>query len=357
MYMPPDTRLRLDPRDEYTHTPEAAGNYNESMYFNAFETATGVGAWFRLGNRPNEGHAEMTCCIYLPDGRVAFMFGRPAIGNNDAMDAGGMRFEVIEPFRRLRCSYVGELLVMDDPLAMADPSRAFKIFPKKPGTFVLDFEGISPMHGGEIVTMDGRPIDVDPALSVYRGHTEQNMAVTGHVMVDGQRFDFVRGTGYRDKSWGPRHWHSFFWYKWIPVTFDREFGVLLSIKGRPEGGPDRISGNVLRGGVYEPVIDGRIETDYDEAWYPRAVTATVTTAQGVYALQGRVLRTVPLRHKRRGSSDWRSYTRITESLTEWRCGDRTVLGMTEFCDLMEDGVPASEARRSTAPAATPEAAR
>ncbi|RDI24406.1 hypothetical protein DFR41_105321 [Pseudacidovorax intermedius] len=354
MYMPPDTRLRLDPRDEYTHTPEAAGNYNESMYFNAFDTATGVGAWFRLGNRPNEGHAEMTCCIYLPGGRVAFMFGRPAIDNNDAMDAGGMRFEVIEPFRRLRCSYEGELLIMDDPLAMANPSRAFKTCPKKPGAFVLDFEGISPMHGGEIVTMDGRPIDVDPALSVYRGHTEQNMAVTGHITVDGQRFDFVQGTGYRDKSWGPRHWHSFFWYKWIPVTFDRDFGVLLSIKGRPEGGANRISGNVLRGGVYEPVIDGRIETDYDKDWYPRAVTATVTTVQGVYLLQGRVLCTVPLRHRRRdGGSD----TRITESLTEWRCGDRIALGMTEFCDRMDGGVPVSEAGRATPAAAMPEAGR
>ncbi len=34
--------------------------------------AVGVGGWFRIGNRPNEGHAEMSACVYLPDGRVAF---------------------------------------------------------------------------------------------------------------------------------------------------------------------------------------------------------------------------------------------------------------------------------------------
>ena len=342
MYMPPGTTLRLDPRDEYTHPPEPAGNYNESMYFNAFDSARRIGAWVRIGNRPNEGHAEMSCCVYLPDGRVGFMFSRPAITGNDAMDAAGMRFEVIEPFRHHRVRYRGELLIMDDPLAMADPSSAFKRYPKRPAEIELDFEGVSPMHGGEIVGPDGQPIELDPEHAVYRGHTEQNMAVEGHITVDGVCHPFSGGTGYRDKSWGPRHWHSFFWYKWLPVTFSRDFGILLSIKGRPEGGPDRISGNVLRGGVYEPVIDGRIETHYDAQWYPQGLTARVTTAQRTYELQGRVLTTVPLRHRKVGAADWRTYTRITESLTEYTCEGRTVLGMTEYCDLMTDGVPISE---------------
>ena len=81
---------RLLPRDEYTHTPDAAANYNESMYFNVFDHRTQVGGWFRIGNRPNEGYAEMSVCLYLPGGRVAFMFGRPKIANNDAMNAGGV---------------------------------------------------------------------------------------------------------------------------------------------------------------------------------------------------------------------------------------------------------------------------
>ena len=271
------------------------------------------------------------------------MFNRPKITSNDAMDAAGMRFDIVEPFKHLRCSYEGELLIMDDPHAMADPGKAFKTYPKKPGSFMLDFTAVSPMYGGEIVTMDGQPIVIDPELSVYRGHTEQNMAVDGHITVDGTRHELRGGTGYRDKSWGPRHWHSFFSYKWIPVTFDREFGVLLSIKGRPEGGPNRISGNVLRNGVHEPVIDGRIETRYDAAWYPLGLTATVTTAKGVYVVEGKVLSTVPLRHKRTGSADWSTYTRITESMTEYTCNGRTALGMTEYCDVMNDGVPISEA--------------
>jgi hypothetical protein len=339
MYMPPNTTLKLDPRDEYTHPPEAAGHYNESMYFNAFDTARGVGLWVRIGNRPNEGHAEMSCCVYLPDGRVGFMFGRPHISGNAEMAAAGMRFEVIEPFKRLRVTYDGELLVMDDPMAMADPGAAFKRYPKKRASIALDFEGVSPMHGGEIVALDGSPLALDPEHAVYRGHTEQNMAVDGHVTVDGVRHDITGGTGYRDKSWGPRHWHSFSWYKWLPVTFGRDFGVLLSIK--PDNGRARpVSGNVLRNGAHEPVLDGRIETDYDAQYLPRRLTAWVRTAQGEYTITGRVLATVPLRHKTRGG-DGRSYTRITESMTEYRCGERRALGMTEYCDVMTDGVPLS----------------
>ncbi len=104
-------KLRLDPTDEYLHPLEEASNFNESMYFNVVDPTAGVGGFFRLGNRPNEGRAEMTTCLYLPDGRVAFMFDRPSISDNDAFDAGGMRFEVVEPFRELTVSYDGPATV------------------------------------------------------------------------------------------------------------------------------------------------------------------------------------------------------------------------------------------------------
>src|SRR5437870_13470939 len=118
-------KVRLEPHDEYTHTPDAAKNYNESMYFNVFDPSKKVGGWFRLGNRANEGHAEMTVCLYLPDGRVAFMFGRPPIAGNKAFDAGGLRFEVLRPFEELHVSYGGRVVLLERPLEMADPKAAF----------------------------------------------------------------------------------------------------------------------------------------------------------------------------------------------------------------------------------------
>ena len=117
-------RLRLLPEDDQMHAREDAGNFNESAYYNFHDPACGLGGWVRLGNRPNEGYAEMTTCLYLPDGRVAFWFARPPIADNDAHDAGGLRFEVVRPFEEHRVTYDGPVVVLDDPSAMEDPQRA-----------------------------------------------------------------------------------------------------------------------------------------------------------------------------------------------------------------------------------------
>ncbi len=342
MILPPGTTLRLDPQDEYTHTPEPVKNYNESMYFNAFDSRVGVGTWMRIGNRPNEGHAEMTCCVYLPDGRVGFMYGRPSIADNRAMDAGAMRFDVVEPFKRLDVRYDGELLVMDNPHDMANPSAAFKNNPKLPASIALQFEGISPMFGGEVVRIDGQPHVIDAEHSTSRGHTEQNMAAQGHVTVDGTRYPITQGTGYRDKSWGPRHWHSYYWYRWLPVSFDRDFGLVVTIRGRRDA-PPVITGNVLRNGVFEPVEKMRLHTEWDSNFYHRAFTVELQTASRAYTVHGRVITLIPLRHKPLPGSDPNSFTRIVEALTEYTCEGRTVLGMSEFCDLVTNGVPVTHA--------------
>ena len=94
-------------QDDYTHPLGPESNFNESMYFNFFDRAKNAGGFVRLGNRANEGYAEMTLTLYQPDGSVLFQYKRPEISNNDAMDAGGMRFEVIEGLEKLRTTYDG----------------------------------------------------------------------------------------------------------------------------------------------------------------------------------------------------------------------------------------------------------
>ena len=60
----------LVPEDDFTHELGPESNFNESMYFNFFDPEQSIGGFVRLGNRANEGQAEMTVCIYLRDGRV-----------------------------------------------------------------------------------------------------------------------------------------------------------------------------------------------------------------------------------------------------------------------------------------------
>ncbi len=132
MIVPHGMTLKLDPRDEYQHEPEAASNFNESMYFDVFDRRRSIGAWFRIGNRVNEGHAEVTVCVHLSDGRVAFWFARPQIASNASLDAGGFKVSVVEPFKALHIAYEGEVLILDDAKALRDAPLGLQAVPPGP---------------------------------------------------------------------------------------------------------------------------------------------------------------------------------------------------------------------------------
>lgn len=336
----PGLKLRLDPQDEYTHTPEAAKNYNESMYFNMYDPKQRIGGWFRIGNRPNENYAEMSCCLYLPDGKVAFIFKRAEIGGNDAMDAGGMRIDVIEPFKRLKVTFEGDACLLADPFQMANPKKAFSENPMVPVRMSLDYTGVSPMDGGEIVNEDGSRLALDPEKSFLRGHYEQHMAASGRIEVNGQGWD-VSGFGVRDKSWGPRHWQAISWYKWLPMNFGPDFGMVVTVSGTPDG--HRASGMVFEHGRYWPIEDARIEAVFDENYYQKSLTAWCRTEKGEYRVDGSVLSLIPLRNRRTAPDGTLLSTRITEGMTEYRCNGKVGYGLSEFLDQVIDGVPVSVA--------------
>jgi hypothetical protein len=338
MIVPDGTKLHLDPRDEYTHIPEAALNYNESMYCHAFDRLKSFGLWMRIGNRPNEGHAEVTLCVYLPDEKVGFYYARAKINDNKQMSAGGMKFEVIKPFQRLRTTFAGALLVMTNPHEMADPRAAFKSNPKEDVELELDFVGVAPMWGGEIVNLDGSPLSIDAEKSVFRGHTEQHMAVNGGVTIGGQTHP-VAGFGYRDKSWGPRHWQNFFWYRWLPITFGPDFGMMVSVMGRPDAAPF-ITGEVFHDGTLHLIRDVRVETAWDDNYYQTHIKADVRTDDELFVLEGQVLSLIPLRHVREVQGEIQNL-RITEGMTLYRCNGHAALGMSEYCDLIAEGRPIS----------------
>ena len=113
-------------RSTSTCTRSAPSRTSTSRCTSTSSTPTsGVGGFFRVGNRPNEGTGEMTVCLYLPDGRVGFMFKRPEVTSNDAFDSAGLRFTVVEPFEELTVTYDGKVVLLDDPLQLADPKAAF----------------------------------------------------------------------------------------------------------------------------------------------------------------------------------------------------------------------------------------
>ena len=336
MSKPAGLKVRLDPADEYPHEPGPAKNYNESMYFNVFDPKRMAGGWFRIGNRPNEQYAEVSVCLYLPDGRVAFTFGRPAISGNAAMDAGGLRVEVVEPFKRLRVSYAGRALLLARPHEMANPRQAYKDNPSLPCTVELEYEGVSPMYGGETVNADGSSREIDPEKSFAKAHYEQHCAASGAFTVGDERFE-IDGFGLRDKSWGPRHWQAIDWYRWCPMNFGRDFGMMLSVIGDGQGGV-REGGMVFRDGVYDLISECKMESDWDANGYQTALRARVKTEGGkTYDVSGRILSLIPLRNRRTTPDGVELQTRITEGMTEYRCGDLVGYGLSEYLDQIVDG--------------------
>ena len=330
-------RIILEPQDEYCHTPDAATNYNESMYFNVFDPVQKIGGWFRIGNRVNEGYAELSACLYLPDGRVGFMFNRPKIDTNDELNAGGMRIQVLEPFKRLRVTYDGKMLLLNKPLEMAHPSRAFKNNPLVDCTVDLDYRGIAPMYGGRPVLPDGSDIPVDPEKSFAKAHYEQHMSASGTFTIGAERWQ-VDGFGLRDKSWGPRYWQSVSWYRWLPMNFGADFGMMLSIIGSDDGAVRR-SGMVLRNGEYVMITDARIESEWDENYYQTRFRAWAKTDEREYEVHGTVLSMIPLRNRRTRDDGTELVTRITEGMTEYTCDGKTGYGLSEYLDQIKDGRP------------------
>jgi hypothetical protein len=313
----------LAPEDDYLHELGPEPNFNESAYYNFFDRGKKLGGWFRIGNRANEGSAERTVCLYLPDGRVLFSFGRPKIANNDAFDAGGLRFEVLEPTQRHRTTFDGTVVELREPRDMADPRAAFSDNPKKRVRFDLVHDAVGPLYGNKAE----KRADEDAEQSFARAHFEQHMHVTGTLEIDGESLA-IDGFGLRDHSWGPRYWQAIHSYEWLTLNFGPDLGAMVSVIQRDAAGEHRTAGGVLQRGMeLERLVDARIEAEYEEnGLYHKRVTAHVRTEKGEeLTIEGEVQSFIPLRN-RRGDA----VTHIGEGMTQWRLGDRVGYGLSEL---------------------------
>ena len=331
-------RIRLDHADEYMHSLEEATNFNESMYFNVYDPAAQMGGFFRLGNRANEGYAEMTTCLYLPDGRVAFMFDRPKITTNDTFDAAGMRFDVVKPFESLTVNYSGRAVLLDDPLVMANPRRAFTESPWIEVEATLDYRGLSPMMGGEPVNDDGSALTEDLSGGFARGHYEQHVGARGSIRVGDEEWE-IDGYGLRDHSWGPRYWQAPYYYRWLTMNFGDDAGFMISYIASADGGV-RMGGVVFEDGIYTHIHHCEVETEWEgDDTYHRRIVAKAKAGDREYEITGEVMSLVPLRNRRVTPDGEQLVTRISEGMTRWTWNGRTGYGLSEYLDQIVDGRP------------------
>ncbi len=312
----------LRPEDDYTHAPGAEPNFNESMYFNFFDPVRSVGGFLRLGNRPNEGYAEMTATVFLPDGRVLFSFARPQITDNAAFDAGGMRFEVLEPGVRLRTSYIGSAVELREPREMADPRRAFTENPRRHLTIELLHTAVGPLYGR---SDDPHEAGEDADRQFAKSHYEQHMHASGSIDIEGAGHE-IDGYGLRDHSWGPRSWQAIDGYEWLTMNFGADLGAMVSVI-RKSPTEVRTGGVLVRGDTIDAIREVTIDIDYEpNGLYHRSLRVRARTEGGEdLDINGAVKQFLPLRN-RRGERT----THIGEGMTEWRLGERVGYGLSEL---------------------------
>jgi hypothetical protein len=317
------------PDDAYMHDPSDHPNFNESQFFHFVDDASEFAMLVRIGNRVNEGHAEVTVLVFQPGGKGAFDFQRVPISDNSAFDAGGLRFEVVEPLRRMRVTYSGQVRAMDSPAELENPKQVFTQRPHVAMSFELDYEVLTPVYG--LATLQG----AEATASLSAEHYQVPCRTRGRISYDGESRE-VTGHGFHDHSWGPRQWQRPQWWRWVSgIADDRNWFEGFTWKIDDTRRPD--FGRICRDGVVSAVetVDFRTEYDPEAPHYPRSVVMTLGTADGPVEVTGELVHLAPLRHRGKDGE----VARISEQIFRCTLDGRTVLGFSEYHDQMVDGRP------------------
>ena len=324
----------IEPQDEYPHyPPPAVKNFNESVYVMAYDQAHRVGGWMRLGNRFNEGHAELAVCLYLPGGKIACQFKRPQISTYKEFSAGGLNYEVLEPYQKMTMRYEGPLVVVDKPEDLRNPELLFKTAPRAHGDVLWEMTGCSPVHGGlpandRVEPYYGRDFSL--------GHFNQHMQVRGHIHIDNQKWQ-VMGGGWRDHSWGPRYWENIYFHRLFEANFD-DGRALMLIKITYPNLTSRRLGVLLVDGNYEEVIDMDLMTEWNAHQEPDRARIVVRTRQRHATIDVVMQTSASLRNKRK-LAESTMMTRVVEASTSYFWNGVKGHGMAEYLDKIEDGQP------------------
>ena len=334
------TRLTTD--DEGLHVPGDEINWNESRYVDVWDAERRVGGWFRIGARPNAGYAEMSACVFLPDGRVAFAFDRAEIDGHGLM-AGDQSWQITEPWRANVVRYSGPMSVFDDPWEFTDPKRAFADAPKVRADIELtcSTEGLGATMGQD---QDQHHLIFLPGQADF--HYQHLAHVRGTISLDGldgagHRTFTVDGRGGKDHSWGPRNWHAKIYLRWLICGIDDDNGFMLV---RAVGPTKQTRSGFVWADREFHVVDGfdMVNRYAGAPRYELLHTEVVVRAGPLeWRATGTPQNRLPLRHRQPDASGGEATLRIVKQPADWVFDDgRTAAGHLEYHDLRRDGVPA-----------------
>lgn len=357
---PPVILGNIRPEDDYCHRPGPEENYNESVYYNFFDREKTLGGFVRIGNRVNEGQAEMTVCLYQPNGSVLFTYKKPKITSNNGWCAGGLQVDTLQGLKKNNTVYRGRLMNLIDPMAMLNPKEVYS-----KGNTPLVEANLSIQHiacgstwgysadnyWATLTPAEAQKARAENTNNFARNHYELFSHINGTLTIEGTTLK-LNGNGLRDHSWGPRYWSQTKSYRFITGSFGDNLGFTVSTigdssHGAIQLGPDRI----LR------IRSASLKTSYtgseaDEVWegierppsvqrHHQEFELEVRTSDKdgvVLRMKGFVIGFIPLRSRRKGE-----HTYIGEGMTRYELVSHeglhdtlltsmTGFGMSEYLD-------------------------
>jgi hypothetical protein len=318
--------------DEFFHGGVDEARFTDSIDFSFYDISSRLGGFLRLRHHPARGFNEMALCLYLPDGRTAFMSERSGAGGGAQLGAGGMLVEVIRPFEDLNVAYDGKLLLLEDPCALVHPERAYAENPQTDGTVRLTFSSLSPLYEDY-----GAPLlEGGPSIA---GHYEQLTGTMGVVRVGEDRFD-VDGLGLRGHGWGIHASEDLSYRRRLTANVGPSFGFMGF-------GLDLVTGARRRGGfvwdgtafhICDDLAINTLWTGADSVHH--GLDLTLKDGDQTWHARGTVVSLV-VRRDDSTEDEGGGTRRISAGLTEWRLDDGQIgYGISEYVDRIIDGKPA-----------------
>jgi hypothetical protein len=241
--------MKLLPEDDLRHAHSPARQWNESFYFNFFDSGGRLGGFIRIGFSPGLGITDGILGLRLADGTLLLArictAWRPTFVGETVVAAGALTARCEEPLARWKIAYDGDAFVVDDARDVTFfTASGLWMLPTRRVRFALSFEAFHPAflfpklpqrrlplrEALASSTPEGSLLDrvralpellkSVPAMRANR-HLEQAGHWRGAVEIDAERFDFA-GTGLRDRSWGIREWRMFSQWRWINTQFGEQ---------------------------------------------------------------------------------------------------------------------------------------
>jgi hypothetical protein len=337
--------MKLLPEDDLRHAPDPAKWWNESFYFNFFDSGAGLGGFIRIGFSPALGVTDSILVLWRRDGKPLFVRTcapwSPADSAEPTVAAGPLTARCEEPLARWQIAYDGDAFVISEPREVTIFTASGPwMLPRQRVRLALSFEAFHPAFlfprfaqrrlplrealasiGPEGSLLDQLRMSPELLASAVamRGnhHFEQAGHWRGAVEIDTERFDFA-GTGTRDRSWGIRDWRVFSWYRWINAQFGEELAFTASRMC--------LVGHEAWGGYVWH--DGRLSTLSDWSREEHADGTAVVTlrpeSEREIVVEVKTITPIPI-----NMSGTRYRTVLDEAIGRFAWGGRESLGMNE----------------------------